>query len=284
MARSSNRRYHDRVASRYEERHEGDPYLSFCRELTWRHLKRSLPASAGAAVLDAGCGPGHFGVKLLRSGYAVDFLDLSEGMLEQARARCEEAGVAGGVRAPRFLRASLDEPDGLPGIEPGRYALVLALGDVLSFVADARRALKNVRTALCDGGFLVASVDHRFAGIEHFLEGGNLDALAEFLATGRSEWLAKRKDERFATRMFTAPEIERALEASGFRLVSLIGRPVLPLARNRARLSDPETRRKLLAIEKALEGEREALGRASHLEFTARAIGASPSGPVGLSA
>lgn len=270
MARSSNRKYHDRIAPRYEERHGGDPYLSFCRELTWRHLKRSLPTEAGAAILDAGCGPGHFGVKLAKSGYSVDFLDLSEGMLEQARAHHAEAGLPGN-HAPRFLRASLDERGGIPGIDNGRYALVLALGDVLSFVDDARRAIRNVRSALRGRGTFIASIDHRFAGIEHFLEGGHLDELAEFLERGRSEWLAKRHDERFGTRMFTAPEIERLLSEEGFELVSLIGRPVLPLSRNRTRLADPETRRKLLAIEKRLEGEREALGRASHLEFTARA-------------
>lgn len=272
MGRSSNRRYHDRVAPRYEEQHEGDPYLSFCRELTWRHLKRSLPTSANAAVLDAGCGPGHFGVKLARTGYRVDFLDLSEGMLEQARRNCEEAGIGKAGHTPRFVRASLDEKDGLDGLANDSYELVLALGDVLSFVPDPRRALKNVRAVMKAGGHFVASVDHRYAGIEHFMEGGDLDALAEFLETGRSEWLAKQHAERFATRMFTVKEIERLLAETGFERIDLIGRPVLPLSRQRARLVDPEVRRKLLSIERRLEGEREALGRASHLEFTARAL------------
>jgi S-adenosylmethionine-dependent methyltransferase len=269
MARSSNRRYHDRVAPRYEEQHENDPYLSFCRELTWRHCKRYLPADAGARVLDAGCGPGHFGVKLLRSGYAVDFLDLSEGMLEQARRNVAESG-AGGATEPRFVRASLDDRDALASLGDATYRLVLALGDVLSFVPDPARALRNVSRVLAPGGVVIASVDQRLAGIEHFLEGEDLDGLERFLADGKSEWLAKQHTERFATRMFSVREIEKLVSESGLELDSMIGRPVLPFARFRALLADPATRRRALAIEESLRGVREALGRASHLEFAAR--------------
>ncbi len=271
--RSSNERYHDRVAPRYEEQHEGDSYLAFCRELTWRHLKRFLPIQARANVLDAGCGPGHFGVKLAKSGYATDFLDLSEGMLEQARKNYAEAGLTAECR---FVRASLDDRDLPAMLGEARYSLVIALGDVLSFVPNVALALRNVKRLLVDGGVFLASVDQRYAGLEHMLERGDVAALERFMKDGRSEWLAKDKDERFPTKMFKAAEIERLASDAGLSVVSMIGRPVLPMHKNRSLLDDGETKRRLLALEERIGSERELLGRASHIEFAARSSRAAP--------
>jgi SAM-dependent methyltransferase len=268
MARSANERYHDRVAPRYDAQHEGDPYLSFCRELAWRHLKRHLPRQAGARVLDAGCGPGHYGLKLAKSGYRVDFLDLSPGMLDAARTNAEATRPALGYE-PRFVRADLEHPEGL---EEGVYALIVAQGDVLSFVANLDSTLRAVRRLLVPGGKIVASLDQRYAGLDHLLEGGDVKALERFLKDGRSEWLAKRREERFATRMYTAEEIRTACRRAALDVVSLIGRPVLPLSRHRALLEDAERRRRLLAIEERLQGEPDLLGRASHLEVAAAAV------------
>ena len=264
MAKSRNERYHDRVAPRYDHSHENDPYLSFCRELTWRHLKPLLPRNANAAVLDAGCGPGYYGIKLAKTGYAVDFLDLSEGMLDAAKRNYEEAGLTG---QPRFVKASLDAPDELAGTH---YELIVAMGDVLSFVEDPQRALHAVARLLAPGGIFVGSVDQRYAGIEHLLDAGDLGALERFLKDGRSEWLAKERSERFPTRMFTAAELEEMAGAAKLEVIDVIGRPVLPLHRQRSRLTDLEVRRRLLKIEEKLHSERDLLGRASHLEIALR--------------
>lgn len=261
--RSRNERYHDRAAPRYEDQHQGDPYLSFCREITWRHLKRHLPEDPHARVLDAGCGPGHFGIRLAKTGYRVDFLDLSAAMLEQARRAFHASGLRG---EPRFVHADLCDPVDL---EPG-YRLVCAIGDVLSFVDDAARALRACARLLAPGGVLFASVDQRYAGLEHYLERGDIEALERFARTGRTQWLAKRRDERFPTRSFTEQEIRALFRGAGFEVVSVLGRTVLPLHRHRALLLDPAARRRLRALEEKLNRDPSALGRASHLEVAGR--------------
>lgn len=45
-------------------------------------------------VLDIGCGPGKFAVNFAKRDHAVTALDISEGMLEKAKANSSEAGVA----------------------------------------------------------------------------------------------------------------------------------------------------------------------------------------------
>jgi len=56
-------------------------------------LLAELQVPAGAAVLDIGCGTGRHAVELAKRGLRVTGVDLSEGMLAQARRRAREAGV-----------------------------------------------------------------------------------------------------------------------------------------------------------------------------------------------
>lgn len=52
-----------------------------------------LELSPGATILDVGCGTGRHAVELARRGYQVTGLDLSAGMLAEAAAAAERAGV-----------------------------------------------------------------------------------------------------------------------------------------------------------------------------------------------
>lgn len=53
----------------------------------------ALGLSAGAAVLDVGCGTGRHAIELARRGYSVTGVDISAGMLEQAKKDAQAAGV-----------------------------------------------------------------------------------------------------------------------------------------------------------------------------------------------
>lgn len=56
-------------------------------------LVHLLELPAGSRILDVGCGTGRHSVMLAQMGYRMTGLDVSEGMLREARAAAEQAGV-----------------------------------------------------------------------------------------------------------------------------------------------------------------------------------------------
>lgn len=81
-------------------------------KLRYEETLRGCTPIAGKKVLDVGCGPGHYAVSLAQKGAAqVLGLDFAPGMLELARARAEQAGVAGRCRfeVADFLAYPLNE-------------------------------------------------------------------------------------------------------------------------------------------------------------------------------
>ncbi|MEU6700123.1 class I SAM-dependent methyltransferase [Pseudonocardia sp. NPDC046786] len=103
-------------------------------------------AGTGGEVLDAGCGTGLVGVELNRRGVGtIDGLDLSPGMLEQARA----TGVYRDLREAD-LTAALELPD-------DRYDVVVCVG-TLTHAHVGPSALSEFARVIRPGGFLVATV------------------------------------------------------------------------------------------------------------------------------
>src|ERR1051326_2487839 len=101
--RDSSRRYHDRVARQYDAIYD-DPYWQFHDELTWSLIKPFLPRKMPASCCDIGCGTGKWGLKLLKSGFDVTFIDHAAVMIEQVRAKVQAMG-------PRARRATLVAAD-----------------------------------------------------------------------------------------------------------------------------------------------------------------------------
>ncbi|HEY0375504.1 MAG TPA: class I SAM-dependent methyltransferase [Pyrinomonadaceae bacterium] len=106
---------------------------------------------AGARILDAGCGAGHFALELARRGYRLCGLDLSAPMLAEACERVKSASVAlplvrGDMLALPFGRQSFDA--------------VLCRGVLNDLLDDASRAqaLNALVKVLRPGGALLMDV------------------------------------------------------------------------------------------------------------------------------
>ncbi len=263
--RNANQRYHDRVANRYEEIYD-DAYWQWHDGLTWDYLKPYLPTDMGRPVVDLGCGTGKWGRKLLKSGYRVTFVDLSAKMLDEARYEVERMG---GLEKAVFLQSDLEDLSALP---TGSFALALAMGEPVGCTRNPALALREIQKTLGPAGVLVATFDHRLAGMDFYLEKRQVDELERFLKTGRTHWLTRRQTEQFEVHTFEVESLDRLFAEAGFEILQTVGKTVLPMRKYRDWLEDPETRRRLARLERHLSHKPAAWGRCAHLQVAARKI------------
>jgi S-adenosylmethionine-dependent methyltransferase len=264
MVRDSNRRYHDRVARKYDDVYD-TPYWRFYRDVSWRHLKPFIPERRPAWAADLGCGTGWFGRRLLKAGCHVVFLDPSGKMLEQARAGVASEGARG--LETRFVQSGMET---MGEIASGRLDFATAQGDPLSFCEEPARALAELARTVKPGGAVVLSVDSRVAGVRSLLDELTPDAALELVRTGRTKWRGERSEERFGMKMFEPAELASLLRRAGFEPLSTIAKTVLVQRGNERWLDDPDVARDLLAAEERVHGEPAWFGLASHLQIAAR--------------
>jgi ubiquinone/menaquinone biosynthesis C-methylase UbiE len=260
---SANRDYHDRVAKRYDEIYSG-PRWELWYDLSWAGVKPYLPQDLRAPVADLGCGTGHYGLRIAKSGYAVTLSDLSQGMVNAARDKAERMEL---MERVQFLKADVMDLSALPR---EHFALVVAQGDVLSFATQPARALKEIRKVLRPGGVLVASVDQTIAALDHYVEKADLDGLERLIKRGEMEWLAHEAAERFPVHTFTPESLREMVTTAGMEVLDLFGKTVLPLKKLEPLLGNERTVERLMALEKRLCRLPSAMGRASHLQIAAR--------------
>ena len=266
--RQSVKRYHDRVAGRYDHSYD-DAYWRWHDELTWDHLKGFLPKDLAGEVIDLGCGTGKWGLKLLKSGYRVTFLDISHQMVDQARLRAAEMGL---MEKAQFLQGDLAELASQPELVGRGFALSTAMGEPIGCTQSALRTLNEIRGILAPDGVLVATFDNKLAALDFYLEKGNLADLEKFLRDGRTHWLTRDVDERFPIKTVAPDELHRLIENAGFRLLDMVGKTVLPMRQYRALLEASADRRAFSRIEKMLWRNPYAIGRCAHLQVAAQAV------------
>ncbi len=257
--------YHGRVAHQYDDIYD-DAYWHWHDALTWDYLKPHLPRRQSEPIIDLGCGSGKWGIKIAHSGYAVTCLDISRKMLDVVRRKVAAAGLDNKVTC---IRADLLDLSELPA---GHFALAVGFGEALCSVDSPARAYKQVHRILKPDGLLIGTIDNRLAGVDFFLERNDVEGLEKFIRTGRTHWLTKAESERFELHTHTPKQLSKLPAGAGFEVVEMLGKTVLPLRSYRHLLQDKTRYRKLLALEKKLARDSDAVGRAGHLQFVARKL------------
>jgi glycine/sarcosine N-methyltransferase len=113
-------------------------------------IRSLLQANDAKRVLDSACGTGHHAIALTQQGYQAVGIDLSPGMVDQARKNAEAASVA-----VSFYVTCLGE---LSRTVPYRFDAILCLGNSLPHIVDKtdlRAALKDMAAVLQPGGILL---------------------------------------------------------------------------------------------------------------------------------
>ena len=108
----------------------------------------ALTGCQDGAVLDLCCGPGRLTIPLAARGYDVTGVDLTECLLDKARARALEADVR-----VRWVREDMRR-----FVEPDRFTLALCLHVSFGYFEDRAEdvvVLRNLLEGLAPGGTLV---------------------------------------------------------------------------------------------------------------------------------
>ncbi|ACU84308.1 methylase involved in ubiquinone/menaquinone biosynthesis [Brachybacterium faecium DSM 4810] len=137
--------YWTRYAFEYDE-HQLSRLAHADERATWSRIWADALPIGTRSVLDVGTGTGNVALQLAADGYEVTGIDLSEGMLERARAKC-----AGHPAPPTFLRGDAVQPP----FPPGSFDAIVSRY-VLWTLRDAASALQRWHELLRPGGTLVA--------------------------------------------------------------------------------------------------------------------------------
>ncbi len=196
---------------------------------TLRIVER-LALSAGAQVLEVGCGAGDLAVGLAHAGHDVTATDTVEAMLERARQRADGEGIS--VRLLHADAHSLPFPD-------ASFDLVVALG-VIPWLHSPGDAMREVARVLRQGGSAIVSADNAWRLNDLFDPlTGRPFAPARVALRKRLHSGAVVRPQRHRRGEVVALLVDAGLQpeeshAIGFGPFTFLGRPILP---NRAGLA-----------------------------------------------
>ena len=205
----------DGVAAGYDRSNAENPLLGAMRDRVRRTVAEFVPA--GARVLDLGCGPGADAADLAAAGYRITAIDWSPAMVEEARRRVQEAGVADRVDVRHLGIHQIDRR----WFGDAAFDAAYSNFGPLNCVAHLPAAAQHIADRLKPGGVLVASVIGRVCPweIAVYLARGDLAraairfrrGLVPVPLDGRTVW----------TRYFAPREFEAIFAAAGMTRVSL---------------------------------------------------------------
>ena len=129
-----------------------NPALDYEQQVRSGAVLARLRPIAGETILDIGCGNARDMIRILEAGARIVGIDLSEGMIDQARRELQAAGH-------RDVRLDVGDATQMP-FPDASFDKVLC-SEVIEHIPDADAAVREIRRVLKPGGMLVISTPNR---------------------------------------------------------------------------------------------------------------------------
>jgi ubiquinone/menaquinone biosynthesis C-methylase UbiE len=154
--------FFDEMAGTREAVFRSNPVIDYEQQVRASAVLDALQPQAGDVILDIGCGNARDITPMLQRGATIVGVDLSEGMIAQARRDLEAAGFSGvtlevgDATSLRFADATFDK---------------VVCSEVIEHIPDTDRAIAEMQRVLKPGGLLVVSTPNRHSwyGFERFV-------------------------------------------------------------------------------------------------------------------
>lgn len=189
-------------------------------------ILEELKLPQGSLILDVGCGTGRHAVELARRGYRVTGVDISSGMLAEAKKGAQEAGVKIDwiqVDATKFTSAKLF--DAAICLCEGAFGLLGAHDDPMEHELSI---LRNINAVLKPDGKLILTVVNGFNMIRKLsqedVESGHFDPIT-LVEVSPQEYDTPegKKSVLLKERGFIPTELVMLLRLGGFKVENIWG-------------------------------------------------------------
>ncbi len=180
-----------------------------------------LELPPGASILDVGCGTGRHAVELAGRGYEITGLDISTGMLEQAKQRATAAHVHVAWRQADATDFSFERTfDGVICLCEGAFGLLGGRDDPIQ---QPLAILRNVAGAMQLGAKCLFTVLNGFAIVRRYAQTDVAQGVFDPMGlTERSE-CANDATSPLRERGFVPTELMLLFDLAGLRLLEIWG-------------------------------------------------------------
>ena len=254
--------HHDWWAETYDSNYF--EHFALYHKVTLANIKKFLPEEKGATVLDAGGGTGIWSIELAKMGYNVVLTDISKGMLDKAKNKVTQLGLADRIKM------MISDIRDMPEFPDDHFAMVICEGDPLSYCGDHKRALSECVHVLKPSGALIASVDSRSSALNWLKDTEDPEAIKRLLDTGEVEMPTGKEEFTYTIHAFTPEELGDLFESNGLQVERIIGKLVIAPRLSFYKSEDPEIQEWLYNLELKYNDDPAFLSRAGHLEIVGR--------------